>query len=264
METPSMCPVVCVGSLVADRPLVGGLHAGELITFHVPNDSAVTYTHEISRIFANGAIQTRGIADAGHDPWLITRSDIVGEVSFTVWELGWLLKALPFLAVGVLFWVVARPWFAERARRSWDRGWMTVIVVLPLWLLHPLVRSTVVSASVGGAHHPHLASDTVVNTGVLPVSFQAVGGPPVYVSSTHLGHVDGTLTAMGNLRLHEAVALHWWGLAAVVLAVLSPLFGCLWHVLRGDEAVPAGGVEQSPVAPPIPVPTRRAPSARPA
>ena len=59
MQTPSMCPAVCVGSLVADRPLRGAVHVGELITFHPPDNRAETYTHEISRIFSNGAIQPR-------------------------------------------------------------------------------------------------------------------------------------------------------------------------------------------------------------
>ena len=109
METPSMCPAVCVGSLVADGPVRGPLHVGELITFHPPGTKTETYTHEISHIFPNGMIQTRGVANPDHDPWLITRSDIVGIVDLNVWGLGWLLRVLPFLAVGVLAWVLARP-----------------------------------------------------------------------------------------------------------------------------------------------------------
>ena len=164
MQTPSMCPEVCVGSLVADRPLQGAVRLGELITFHVPHDHIETYTHQVSRIFANGAIQTRGVGNPQHDPWLITRSDIVGEVVFSVWELGWLLKALPLLAVGVLFWVATRPLIGKRARHSWDRGWMTILTALPLWLLHPFVNGTVVSTTLGVAHHRHWASDAVLNT----------------------------------------------------------------------------------------------------
>ena len=235
MQTPSMCPEICVGSLVADRPLLGAVYPGELVTFHVPDNDTETYTHEISRIFANGAIQTRGVANAQHDPWLLTRSDIVGEVVFSVWELGWLLKALPLLAVGVLLWVTARPLIGERARRSWDRGWMTILTVLPLWLLHPFVSGTVVSTTLGVVHHRHWASDVVLNTGVIPVSLHAAGGQGVLVSSTDLGHVAGPLKH-GYLMLQETASLRWWGLVLVALVVISPLAGCLWHILRGDEA----------------------------
>ncbi len=247
MQTPSMCPAVCVGSLVADRPLRGAVHVGELITFHPPDNRAETYTHEISRIFSNGAIQTRGIADATHDPWLITRSDIVGVVDFTLWELGWVLKALPLLAVGVLFWVVARPWIGERARRGWDSGWMTVLTVVPLWMLHPLVRATVISSTLDASQHRHLATDTIVNTGILPVSFRATGGRAVQVSSTGVVHVSG-VSVNGSLKLHEAASLPWWGLAIVVLSVLSPLAGCLWHIWRDTAVVPnIGDAATSPI-----------------
>jgi hypothetical protein len=224
------------------------VHVGELITFHPPDNRAETYTHEISRIFANGAIQTRGIADATHDPWLITRSDIVGVADFTVWELGWVLKALPLLAVGVLFWVVARPWIGERARRGWDSGWMTVLTVVPLWMLHPLVGATVIASTMDASQGRHLATDTIVNTGILPISFRATGGQAVHVSSTAVVHVSG-VSVNGSLKLHETVSLPWWGLTFVVLSMLSPLAGCLWHIWRDTEAVPDIGAERNPVAP---------------
>jgi hypothetical protein len=242
MATPSMCPTVCVGSLVADRQLQGAVHVGELITFHPPSTPAETYTHEVSHIFANGTIQTRGVANPEADPWLITRSDIVGRVVFSVWELGWLLKALPLLAVGVLFWMTARPWIGERTRRSWDRGWMTILAVLPLWLLHPLVSATVVSATLGVPHHPHWATYTVVNTGILPVLFHVAKGRAVHVSTTGLGRVAGALSANGSLALHDTVSLPWWGWAVLALVVVSPLVGYVWHAWRDDEVVLTTGV----------------------
>jgi hypothetical protein len=235
MATPSMCPTVCVGSLVADRPLQGAVHVGELITFHPPSTRTETYTHEVSHIFANGMIQTRGAADPEHDPWLITRSDIVGRVVFSVWELGWLLKALPLFAVGVLFWVTARPWIGERTRRSWDRGWMTVLTVLPLWVLHPLVSATVISTTFNLPHHRHWASDTVVNTGILPLSFHAAKGQVVHLTSTGLGHVAGLLSVNGSLMLHDTVSLPLWGWIVLAPVVVSPLAGYLWHAWRNDE-----------------------------
>ncbi len=228
METPSMCPSVCVGSLVADRPLQGAVHPGELITFHPPHSYTETYTHVVSRVFANGTIQTRGVANAAPDPWRITRSDIKGEVVFTVWELGWLLKALPLLAVGVFFWVTARPWIGERTRRSWDRGWMTVLAALPLWVLHPLVSASVIGTKVGLPNHRHWASDTVVNTGILPVSFRAAGGRAVHVGSTGVGHVAGSLGVSGSLIVHEAVSLPGWGWTVLASVVVSPLAGFMW------------------------------------
>jgi len=238
MATPSMCPAVCVGSLVADRPLQGPVHVGEVVTFHPPDTQSETYTHEISHVFANGMIQTRGVGNPEHDPWLITRSDIVGEKVFSVWGLGWVLKALPLLAVGVLAWVLARPWIAPRARRAWDRGWMTVLTVLPLWVLRPMVMATVLSTAPDAAHR-HWLRATVVNTGLLPVSFHAAGGHAAsYVRPTGLGHPAGPATEHGSLVLSETASFHWWGWAIVALVVVSPLAGYLWHAWRDDEVVP--------------------------
>jgi hypothetical protein len=238
METPSMCPTVCVGSLVADRPLVGPVHVGELITFNPPNTRAETYTHEISHIFANGMIQTRGVGNPQSDPWLITRSDIVGTAAFSVWGLGWVFKALPLLAVGVMAWVLTRAWVATRSRRAWDTGWATILVALPIWMLHPLVRATVVSSTADPAH-PGWARVTVVNTGILPISSHVASGPSVaHIASTGRVLLSGPVSASGPLVVHQTVSLSWWGWAITALVVLSPLAGYLWHAWRDNGPVP--------------------------
>ena len=236
METPSMCPTVCVGSLVADRPLHGPVHVGEMITFHPPSSRSETYTHRISRIFPNGMIQTKGTANPSPDPWLITRSDVVGQVVFTVWGLGWVLKALPLLAVGVLAWVVVRPGIAPASRRSWDRMWMVALTVVPLWMLRPLVRGGIISTSSDKAH-PHWLTASLRNTGLLSAKFGATGGPAAPpVRSAGLGQVSGPAGRGGYLMVHQALSLTWWGWAIMVLIVASPLLGFLWHVWRGNEA----------------------------
>jgi signal peptidase I len=236
METPSMCPTVCVGSLVADRPLHGSVHVGEMITFHPPSSRSETYTHRISRIFPNGMIQTKGAANPSPDPWLITRSDVVGQVVFTVWGLGWVLKALPLLAVGVLAWVVVRPGITPASRRSWDRMWMVALTVVPLGMLRPLVRGGIISTSSDKAH-PHWLTASLRNTGLLAAKFRATGGPAAPpVRSAGLGQVSGPAGRGGYLMVHQALSLTWWGWAIMALIVASPLLGFLWHVWRGNEA----------------------------
>ncbi len=253
METPSMCPRVCVGSLVADRPLQGPLHVGEPITFHPPGDPTETYTHEVYQLLPGGMIETRGIANPDRDPWVITRSNIVAEVSFTLWGLGWVLTALPMLAVGLAICVIGRAWVAERTRRTWDRAWLTALAVVPLWILHPLVRGEVLSTTADPAHRGWLRG-TMVNTGILPTSFAARGGEVVsHVASTASVHVSGPLAGHGLLIVNEAVSLPWWGWLLVALGVASPLLGYLWHIWRDNEVValagtagPAAGDRQAP------------------
>ena len=54
MATPSMCPAVCVGSLVADQPLNGPLHTGELITFHPPGSMETLHPQGVGDLLATG------------------------------------------------------------------------------------------------------------------------------------------------------------------------------------------------------------------
>jgi hypothetical protein len=236
METPSMCPEVCVGSLVADRPLQGPLRVGELITFHPPNDPRETYTHDVFKILPSGTIETKGAANPSPDPWRITRSDIVGRTVFSVWGLGWLLKAIPFLGVGVLLWVAARPRITLAYRRGWDRMWATLLVVVPLWALHPLVKGAVISVASDPAKS-HWARALAVDTGLFPVAFTALRGQVAsHVAPTTAVHVAGPIARNGYLLLRETVSLYWWGWALVALGVASPVIGYLWHTYRGNES----------------------------
>jgi hypothetical protein len=233
METGSMCPKICVGSLVADEPLKGPLHRGELITFHPPSLGTEVYTHEVYRIFANGAIQTHGVAETGHDPWLISRADITGMTVLHLPGLGWLLKDLPVLAVGVLCWVAVRRKIARAVRRGWDRLWMTALTVIPLWTLHPLIDGAVVASSQISHHR---VSVTLVNTGLLPASFGTPSGIVArHVASGALAHVTMRVHH-GSPLLHETAALPWWGWAVIAAVVASPALGYIWYILRHSES----------------------------
>ncbi len=181
-------------------------------------------------------VQTKGVANPSHDPWLIARSDIVGRAELTVWGLGWVLEVLPFLAIGVALWVTARRWIAEKWRWEWDRTWMTALVVLPLWSERPLVQGAVTGLAPDPGH-AHWSVETVVNTGVLPVAFSARGGQSAaHVRPTGVASVAGPLTRHGAPLLHEVVSLPWWGWAVLVLVVASPIVGYLWHVAGDGES----------------------------
>lgn len=235
MATPSMCPKVCVGALVVERPLRGALHTGELITFHPPNTFKETYTHEISDIYPNGMVQTKGIANQGHDPWLITRQDIVGEAELSAWGLGWALDALPFLAMGVFLWVAARRYIAEKWLWEWDRTWMTALALVPIWALRPLVRGAVTGIAPDSAH-AHWSVLTVVNTGILPVSFSAEGGQSTgHLATAGVASLAGPIFAHRAPAVHEVISLGLWSWPLLALVIMSPLAGYFWQVWRGTS-----------------------------
>jgi hypothetical protein len=248
MDTPSMCPSICVGALVADQPAHGPVHVGELISFHPLPNSDEIYTHVVVKIFPGGAIQTRGLANAKPDPWLITQKQVTGRVIFSVWELGWVFKIAPFLVVGIALWALSWLFISRRSRRALTRLWLAALVVIPLWMLRPLVRGEMVSSNRYGAHHGWL-QEKLLNTGIMPVSFRAVGGQTAsHVASTAARLVAGPTNHYGLLTIYESVSLYWWGWLIVVLVCLSPLLAYLWHVVRDDEVGPVRPRKEMPAS----------------
>jgi hypothetical protein len=233
MSTASMCPKVCVGALVIDRPLTGSLHTGEIVTFHLPGKDDETYTHEIYSVSSEGAIETLGIANHRPDPWNIQRSDIVGRTVLVVPGLGWLLRALPFLAIAVLVWVEGRSWIKRRFLHSWDTLWQTLLIVVPVLLLRPLLRATLVSIG-SDPRHKDWFSAVLINTGLLPASFSAKVGPVSKASPGETAHVFGD--GKGRVIVNEVVSLRWWGWLALSLVVLSPLLRYAWVEWRYKRA----------------------------
>jgi hypothetical protein len=232
MSTASMCPKVCVGALVVDRPFTGSLRAGEIVTFHLPGETDETYTHEIYSVSSVGVIETLGIANHHPDPWNISRSDIVGRTVLVLPGVGWLLRVLPFLAIAVLVWVEGRTWIKRRFVRSWDTACQTLLLVVPIVLMRPLLRATLVSVATD-PQRKHWFSAHLINTGLLPASFDAGAGPVAsHVEPGASAYVSGS--AKGGTIVHEVVSLHWWGWSLVALVVLSPLLGYAWTEWRSN------------------------------
>ena len=88
---------------------------------------------------------------------------------------------------------------------------MTVLTVLPLWVLHPLVSATVISTTFDLPHHRHWASDTVVNTGILPAVVPRRKGPGRPRELDRPRARGGPVSVNGSLMLHDTVSLPWWG-----------------------------------------------------
>src|ERR1700722_8135283 len=151
MTTPSMCPTVCVGSLVAIQPLEGALHPGELVSFRPPGQSS-TFTHRVIKVEDNGSFTTKGDAEASPDPWVVPPSDVVGRVSFTVAGLGWWLRALPMVAAGTVVLLFARRAYRLRNRRTFERTFGALIVAVPIFILHPLIGGDLIE-NVADPHH---------------------------------------------------------------------------------------------------------------
>jgi signal peptidase len=241
MTTPSMCPTVCVGSLVAIRPQTGPVHPGELVAFHPPGQSA-TFTHRVVKVEDNGSFTTKGDAEASPDPWVVPPHDVVGQVAFTVFGLGWWLRALPMVAAGTILLLLTRRAYRQRNRRSFERVFGVLILTAPLLVLHPLIRGQMIEA-VSDPRRPGWMKGLFVNTGLLPAQLHIVGAGVVpSVGPSRLVWLRGPKVSEGIMGVRQWAALPAWGWAVVAAIVLAPLIGfVLYRAFRRIEP-DTGGV----------------------
>jgi signal peptidase I len=226
ITSPSMCPDLCVGSLVLDVAPGQHFHAGEIVSFTPPDINQV-YTHRIVYVFANGSFETKGDAANIIDPWRVYPSMVRGREVVGVPVLGWCNLALPFLAMALTLILIARRMFPSLHRREWDRLFVSLMIVVPIWLLKPLVRGIIVQTTTLG---PKLSQMIVVNTGLLPAQFKVPGGRvAAFIDPGHRAVLTGVPNASGELPLSQTASFHWWGWALVMVAVSSPL---IWYVIN--------------------------------
>jgi hypothetical protein len=226
-----MCPNVCVGSLVLDRPVPANFHAhvGEVVSF-VPVGVASVYTHRIVQVLPNGSFKTKGDAANIIDPWTVSRTDVRGVTVGTIWGLGWLSEALPFMALGMVVIMLVRRLIPVSVRREWDRLFAVLTVLVPVWLLKPLIRGILVSSTPIGHGVDKVA---IVNTGLLPSQFRITQGQfRDFVSSGHRVIMTGHAQKNGQVSVSEFASFHWLGWTIVALLSLSPLIGYCYRYLR--------------------------------
>jgi signal peptidase len=101
IRSGSMEPAIGIGSLVV---VTGDAEpaTGDVIAYRLPNGAVVT--HRVSRVVAGDAgrfLETRGDANPDPDPSLVPDDAVIGEVSFVVPILGFLL-ALLGMPIGIV------------------------------------------------------------------------------------------------------------------------------------------------------------------
>jgi signal peptidase I len=226
--SPSMCPTICVGALVLDQPAGTHLHVGEVISF-VPPGLSTVYTHRIIYVFANGSIETKGDAANIIDPWRVYPSMVRGrEIAFLP-AAGWFDLALPFLAMALTLILLARRMFPTIHRREWDRLFVSLGVVIPIWLLKPLVRGVILQTA---SLRPGVSQIVVVNTGIFPTEFRIPGGQSAaFVGPGTRATLSGPVQHGGQLALTQVASFHWYGWALVALFVAGPLWWYLIHLM---------------------------------
>lgn len=249
VRTPSMGTTAPVGTLVLTRPAsVDALHVGDIIAFHPPSQPAETYTHRIVSI-KNGHVHTRGDINGIADPWALTDKDIVGHATVVVPRLGWLVRALPMLAIGgLLVWALTRWWVAPALRGPLQLLGTCLTFAITVAVLRPFVGV----AQLATTSAPNGVSRiSVVSTGLLPVRLTPAGGhghaTPVDLAtagktgvSTLTGGTDG-----GHYQLDTHLHLPWFGWLLLAAFCALPLVWTLAVSIR-PTAAPRHRVAASP------------------
>lgn len=222
VQTPSMGQAAPVGTLLLTRPTaVADVRVGELVTFRSP--SGQTYTHRVASK-TDGGLQTRGDINGTVDPWTTTDRELVGTVVARWWGVGWLLRALPLVLVGLaVTWTLAA-FFAPRRRSAVRQLGTTVTVTATTWWLQPWVGIQKLDSRALPGDDSGIAM-RVVSTGIVPIQARDAGGGRTEtmrsgeVAEVALHHKGGN----GAYNLDTGLHLTAWWWVAVVVVCLAPL-----------------------------------------
>jgi signal peptidase I len=232
VSSSSMSPAAPVGSLVLVRPQAS-VAVGDVITFRPDGHGGETYTHRVAEVLDGPLYRTKGDLNRDPDLWVVRPADIIGTASAIMPGAGYLVKALPWLAIGTIIVLVAASSVRRGSRFSYGILAFVLLVVVPLMVWKPLVRGEMVSSAMTGKSDMHLI---VVNTGLMPVDFSIKDGDTAFAAAGHPVAISGPLDEKGDLWVAARVALEWWGWLIVILACLAPtLLSALWAWRHPDD-----------------------------
>ncbi|KQO64299.1 S26 family signal peptidase [Curtobacterium sp. Leaf261] len=226
VETPSMGEAAPVGTLIIDMPVNHtSLRVGDIVSFQVPANPSVVYTHRIIAIDAAGGIHTRGDVNGATDPWTLTQDNLVGAPAALIPHLGWLFRAIPILLIGnMLIWVLTSP-FSDRVTRSSLRvAGAATTAAYAAFLLKPFVHVTTIANTATVRN----VDATVISSGIFPVHVSARGGNSIHLVDGQVGHLAiHELTRNGQYQITSTIDLDVAGWVALITICLIPLIWCL-------------------------------------
>jgi signal peptidase I len=234
VETPSMGTTAPVGTLVA----VHGRDAyavGDVISY---SRNGRVYTHRVVAVTPQG-FTTQGDINGTPDALPVRASEVVGAVTFYGKDLGFVVKALPWLVLaGVLVYVVSLMQWVGHGRRWRFRlvGWSLAASFASLW-----VRPWVNMVMTGYVAQADGVEMHLVNTGILPLKVLGT----VLASGQDAVVTQTMADAAGHYTVAPHLALNSWYFALLLAICLTPLVAAL--AIRAEQAVPAAA-EQEPVS----------------
>ena len=211
VATPSMGTAAPVGTLVLTEP-APEYRLGDVITYQPPVPQPQdTKTHRIVRIEPgpDGPLSiARGDINGAEDPWKIPYRSVVGKAVFIAPGLGWLLRAIPLLALGG-----TAVWWGTKllATRFWRvplrvLGFSLLLATTTL-VLKPFV-ATITRGITADATGMHI---TIISAGMLPIRVTSKYGGFVDLASGEIKALT-TIPPPGarGAPLTAGVHMPWW------------------------------------------------------
>jgi len=234
--SPSMGEELPVGTFLTTRAsTVAQTRVGDVVTFRSPGSGAV-FTHRVVGKDTSG-LETRGDVNGVPDAWRITDAQLVGAVAWHVPVLGWVVRALPLLLVGLgVVWLLTRRLRAGR-RRSWRLLGASVVTGVVGWWLSPWVGLARLGQQAAPEGEKGVLME-VISTGLLPIKAHEVDGPAwAHLRNGQTGDLHLTTGAdRGAFDVGAALDLPWWGWVVLVLLLLTPLWWSLVTDYRSQAA----------------------------
>jgi signal peptidase I len=231
VRTPSMGTAAPVGTLLWVEPTSAEqVHVGDVITFTPPGVHQ-TYSHRVYSIDQGGGFHTKGDANAGPDPWTLDGRDIVGKVVLHWMRVGWLVRAVPVLAVGALLLYALVRWATPSGRRlpATIVG-ISFLISLSLFVYRPLVAADKLAIL---PTNPGIQA-TYISTGLLPLRLHAEGGTSVDLHDGEQGTVRSTRgAAAGRLGVGLTPLISWWWWLLIIVPWFLP---AMWTTLANRAA----------------------------
>lgn len=231
VETGSMGTAVPVGSLVVTRPVpLDRVEVGDIVTYRPPNLRSL-YTHRVVAVDDDGRLRVQGDANGSPDPFPVSQDMLVGQVVGHWRGLGWLLRALPTVLLGLVVLLGITHLYVPLRWRSSVRVVGTCLVLgLTSLLLRPFVHPVLVATTVGTDGTTVRA--TVTSTGMLPTRVTGAPGQHVDLLSGQVGSVVVRAPGHGGepMMIDGTAHLTGWWLVGVGLVCLLPL---LWVLVVG-------------------------------
>jgi hypothetical protein len=234
VATPSMGTTAPVGTLVLSMPTtVAALHVGDIISFHPPTAPSETYTHRIVAISAADGISTQGDINGAADGWRLHQADLIGEASWIAPGLGWLVRGLPILVIGlVVVFLITRFVRSLQWRAALRIVGATLVVSVAAIILRPFTGIIVLQTSM----QDHTATASVVSTGLLPIRVQARHGNHADLLTGQVGNLSiPTFVKHNYYQVDSSLHLDLWGWVVFFLICCIPLICVLAFGLPPKE-----------------------------